>query len=468
MLALTACATARPAPDTQVASVARGSVSLPDVAAGQGGRLVVWWEGADERKQRGGLDFTLFAELLDRYQVLPLEAEARDVPFTLPGAPSGPLHIYAVLDTNGTFWSTVLGGGAGNFRGRSAAADAHGAVTVTLELIPAREQREYCDGARFRLLHLDAPYVAGTVGNKTRRRLCAFVPPSYASDPDRRYPVVYLLPGLASTDSARMAGSNSVRALADTLGTEAILVGVDTSTVTGSTYFTDSAASGAWMRFVDEMVAAVDGSLRTHASADGRGLVGQSTGGYNAISLAMRRPDLFSTAGASASDGLDLSVWLLAPGAAEPTIRPRWLTWMRLEAALALPHGRQAGQFISYAADWSPKSASTGVPFEWPADLTSGRVLPEVWSKWWSQCPAALLDDPIASARARDTLNDRLFIAVGRHDEFDLHPPAVAFSDKLRAAGIRHTLVVGDGAHGRGQRERLRQAFEYVVSRLIR
>ena len=147
----------------------------------------------------------------------------------MPPTPfSSRVHASHVGRTH-AFWPTMFGGGAGNLIGASAPA-VDGKAAVKLDAIPAfGPPQEGCVGNRLELVRLQAPDVAGTIGNDVDRRLCVFLPPSYATDPTRRYPVVYLLPGFSSTDTAYLRGNQDVRAKVDALaasgGGEAIVVG---------------------------------------------------------------------------------------------------------------------------------------------------------------------------------------------------------------------------------------------------
>jgi S-formylglutathione hydrolase FrmB len=237
-----------------------------------------------------------------------------------------------------------------------------------------------------------------------------------------------------------------------------ILVAIDTHTVTGSTYFAQSNASGDWMRLLETMVAHVDARFRTRTGARWRGLIGQSTGGFNALTLGFRRTDLFSVIGASAPDGPAFSSWLLS---ASGRLREPWLTWMRFEASLARSNPRQQGQFISYAADWSPVPGDA--LYEWPFDLTTGEVRPAIWRAWVAQSPTGLLDDAKRAAAVRSTLSGRIFLTVARGDEFGLFEPSAALSRTLDALSIKHTFAPREGGHGAGEDERLGEALRFAL-----
>jgi S-formylglutathione hydrolase FrmB len=357
--------------------------------------------------------------------------------------------VWAWLDVCGEFMATFADRGCvGSLEGFAEP----GTQRIVFSRVSKPNTAERCVGERKRLLVINDPTLVGTIGNPPERRLCAHLPKSYETS-TRRYPVVYLLAGFMGDHTTRIVG-NRVDAIADALTNEAdevILVGVDTVTRAGSTYLVDSPVTGKFEAFfTTAMTARVDGELRTIPQAKSRALVGQSTGGFNAMSMALRHSDVFGVVAAMSPDGLDLASWMLTP--AGDAVQPGWLHWMRFEDRVGGP-----GQFVSYAADWSPDpSAPRG--FAWPADLTTGKLIPNVWARWRANSPIELLDKP-----AVKNLNGRIYITVARDDEFGLHAPALRFSQALTAKGIANTFVTTEGGHFAGGRERQTAALEHCL-----
>jgi S-formylglutathione hydrolase FrmB len=321
---------------------------------------------------------------------------------------------------------------------------------------------ELCSGDRFELVTITAPEVAGKAKNPIDRRFCVRVPASYATDKTRRYPVIFLLPGLMSNDVMRLVGNASLAEIFDrfasTIG-EAILVGVDGSDNAGSTYFVDSPTSGKWETFATtQMTKAIDERFRTHASPRSRALFGHSTGGFNAMSLALRHPDVWSVVMASSPDGLDLASWLLTKDGEHFT--PLATDWLLSEEKSGGP-----GQFASCASDWSPDESARGYAF--PLDPASGQLVPSVWKRWMSNSPSEMLKNPAIVAAAKANLAGRVLLIVGDHDEADLTRPTLRFHEELDAAGIAHRFQIAAGGHHEPP-ERLETEVRFVLQMLAK
>jgi S-formylglutathione hydrolase FrmB len=395
------------------------------------GTLVVMWLTASEKEafESGKVTVGMLRDLVSRAELTGEIDAAQERTFTVH-APRGQVALYAVVDVSETGIESLLGGGDGTMTGMSPLFDVGDAAVEAPVIVmsgrPKRTPREFCQGDRLTLEHIEAPEVAGTVGNPTSRRFCVRVPVGYADHPRRRYPVIYALPGLHSTDNAVIADYNLDPP-------DTIVVAVDTSTTTGSTYLVDSATNGEWDTFFTRrLIPYIDANYRTLARRQARGITGNSTGGFNAVSYGLRHPDLIGAIAASSPDGLDLSVWLTPDGAVRPWIRD----FARVERGLG-----GVGQFISYAANWSPAEGG----YDWLFDA-SGALVERVRQRWLANSPREWLRDP-ARVAAIAPLSGRIYLTVGERDEFDLQPPTVAFSKALTAAGIGNELVISAGDH---------------------
>ena len=140
-------------------------------------------------------------------------------------------------------------------------------------------------------------------GDSTDRDVSIYLPPSYRASPGRRYPVVYILHGFTDSDNKWFALAShfvnvpaSMEAALDKgAAREMILVTPNADTRYAGSFYGTSAATGDWEAFVTrELVVYIDAHYRTLASRASRGLAGHSMGGYGAIRLAMKYPDVYA------------------------------------------------------------------------------------------------------------------------------------------------------------------------------
>lgn len=127
------------------------------------------------------------------------------------------------------------------------------------------------------------------------RAVTVYLPPSYAGDQKRRFPVVYLLHGIGWNETGFLEGPPRLRQSADRLAgaqgfSEFIVITPSVSTAGRSGVY-----SAAWERFVaEDLVRHVDGTYRTLAHRMSRGVAGHDTGAAAAFRIGMTRPEVFA------------------------------------------------------------------------------------------------------------------------------------------------------------------------------
>ena len=223
------------------------------------------------------------------------------------------------------------------------------------------------------------------------------LPAGYARQPDRRYPVLYLLHGCCDDYRAwtRSGGAEAISARFP------IIVVMPDGGRMG--WYTDWYRHGVpvrpmWEHYhIGQLVPWIDHRFRTFATRRGRAIAGLSMGGFGALSYAARHPQLFIAA-ASFSGALEIG----SPGA------------------------------------WGPRASNTGrwrahLPIELAARL---RSLALVELRIGNGTPGPL-DPPHTAAGCKPCRLERA-----------LHPMSVRLHDKLRELGIPHLWDnYGPGTH---------------------
>ena len=147
-------------------------------------------------------------------------------------------------------------------------------------------------------ISVHSPAIEGNLmGESADRQVIVALPPSYASEPDRHYPVVYALHGFGLDASKWLAEIHVPQSVegAFGLGTKEMIVVFPTSrnAYLGSLY-ASSRTTGDFERFIyEDLVGYIDANYRTLPQRESRGLVGHSMGGYGALRIGMKHADVF-------------------------------------------------------------------------------------------------------------------------------------------------------------------------------
>ncbi|MBI4061409.1 MAG: alpha/beta hydrolase [Elusimicrobia bacterium] len=314
------------------------------------------------------------------------------------------------------------------------------------------------------------------LGDPRRRELPVYLPPSYGSARGRRYPVLYYLPGFTGTARGALnynpwkenIAERFDRLISEGKAREAILVVVDGFTAYGGSQYLNSSATGRYEDFVArEVVAFIDDKHAAARRPEGRAILGKSSGGFGALTLAMRHPDVFGHCvshsgdmGFEAGYGTDMLKFATALGRHGGSPRRFVEAFLKSRTKDGFDHG--AINLIAMSACYSPNEKST-LGFDLPCDPRTGELVASVWRRW-------LALDPIhAAAKHAGALRrlKTLWFDAGTRDEYYLHLGARRFSDALKALRVRHTYE----EHGFGHfdmAERLDKSLSLLTARARR
>ena len=276
-------------------------------------------------------------------------------------------------------------------------------------------------------------------GDSADRDVSVYLPPSYKTEPDRRYPVIYLLHGFTDKDSDWFGNTKhfvSGSAAADRAFSsgirEMILVMPNAYTRYFGSMYSNSVTIGDWEDFIaHDLVAYVDSHYRTIPHRSSRGLAGHSMGGYGAIRLGMKHPEIFSSIYALSACCLTPATNLNDPARAK-------LEEFRTDEELDKADFFSKAAFASAAA-WSPdpKNPPRYLDLPWQ----NGAFQPMVEKKWAANAPAVMIDQYVPSLKSLHAI----VLDVGTRDF--LADSVRAFESILTAYDIRHTFETYDGDH---------------------
>lgn len=263
-----------------------------------------------------------------------------------------------------------------------------------------------------------------------KKNVVVYLPAGYDAG-TKRYPVFYYLHGLGG-DETNWTEGGKLDTTADTLGLEAIVVMPDGD----DGFYADSPKTvdydacmkdGTGLFFPErkrgetciraskyetyvtkDLVTFVDSTYRTIATREGRAIAGLSMGGFGALQLAMRHPDMFVAA--ASHSGVDN---LLYGG--------------------PIPYAKGKVVQVTDVKTWGDGLGPFGT---WIRNIFG----PDL-ATWQAYDPAALV------AKLDPKTGPALYLDCGTEDDFLLHNGMQYVHDLLTDRGIEHAYYIGPGRH---------------------
>jgi enterochelin esterase-like enzyme len=274
-------------------------------------------------------------------------------------------------------------------------------------------------------------------GNSVARDVLVFLPPGYAKEKSRRYPVVYALHGY-SIGAEQWAGEIHVPQTIEgavALGAKDMIVVLpDSKTVHNGSMYSSSITTGDFERFIArDLVAYIDGRYRTLARRESRGLVGHSMGGYGAARIGMKHAEVFA------------SLYIMSPCCLsargvgrDPAELERTLAAVKTPADSASLSFFPRAQ-LATAAAWSPNPKNPPLYLDLPT--TDGAPRPDVLARWAANAPLAFVDQYIGPLRTYRA------IAMDVGDQDGLRADAERLHEVFDLYGLANTFEVYPGTH---------------------
>lgn len=257
------------------------------------------------------------------------------------------------------------------------------ALTLTALSGRAATGRAECVSLQSKILERSVPY-------------CVLLPPSFDTDKTQHYPVLYLLHGLGD-DEQMLIHSGGINLVEDLWEQHRIGEFVIATPAAGASFYINSRDGKRRYEdfFLQEFVPAVEKRYRGRASRASRGIGGISMGGYGALHIAFRHPQLFAAVGAHSAALIERL----------PNVKAQD---SRQIAALRILSG------------------AFGSPFD-----------PAFWKA----------NDPLTIARTANLNGPKMYFDCGSQDEYGFEEGAAALDKLLSARHIAHEFHLYAGGH---------------------
>jgi S-formylglutathione hydrolase FrmB len=272
-------------------------------------------------------------------------------------------------------------------------------------------------------------------GDSADRSVIVYLPPSYAQNRQRRYPVLYGLHGY-SIDNIPWAKQMRAQAGLDASlaagAPEMIVVLPSGQSIHDGSMYSSSVTAGDWEGFIaHDLVSYIDVHYRTVADRKSRGLFGHSMGGYGATRIGMKHPEVFG------------ALYIMSPCCMSARPPPTADSLARL---LAVKSPAQSSSLVfadrttfAAAAAWSANPNKPPFYFDLPIGDAAQKA--NVLARWAANAPLSMVGQYIFNLRQYRA------IAIDVGDADHLKVDAAELHRILDVSKVQNTFALYKGDH---------------------
>lgn len=307
--------------------------------------------------------------------------------------------------------------------------------------------------ATYKKVTIPSPSLSASLtAEAAQHDIWVYLPKTYFSA-NTPLPVIYYLPGFGDSTMLDINLPSDINTAYNSLQPSIIVIVHGLNHFYGS-FFVDSPVTGNWSDLVlKDVVDFVDSHYRTIPHSRARGIAGHSMGGFGAINLAMRHPEVFGSVyslspGLVGSKGLldtqmfDSEAHIKAFIAAMAPIKD-------LAPSAVLPALDLQWEFyfdIAYAMAFAP---STKPPyFDYPYSLVNGILVRDetIWAKW--EAGFGAVHSEVQEFKGNFAMLGAIGVDCGSNDEYQwIYRGCSYFDSELTAAGIQHIYATHNAKH---------------------
>jgi hypothetical protein len=352
--------------------------------------------------------------------------------------------------------------------------------SVSLRIDQVYKGRQFPESERVKLVSVESRLLSAFHGRPVRMRAGVALPKSFATSPERRYPIVFEVPGFGGDHFGAVFAA--ARNATDVGGVEMIHVVLDPSCRLGHHVFADSANNGPWGRALcEELIPHIEMTYRGVGVPAARFLTGHSSGGWSSLWLQVSYPEFFGGTWSTAPDPVDFrdfqridvyrpgtNMFVDEQGNQRPLARrggkPVLFYKPFSDMEVVMGHG---GQLSSFEAVFSPRGPDGRPRPLW--DRATGRVDREVAKAWEAYDIRLKLEREWPTLGPK--LAGKLHVFMGADDTFYLDGATRLLKESLAKLGSDAVVEIVPGKdHGslmdRTLRERIAREMAESTGRV--
>lgn len=304
----------------------------------------------------------------------------------------------------------------------------------------------------------------------TEQAIIVYLPPSYEAS-DKKYPVLYFLPGFSTSITAFTSGTFQGFRLQESMDElinegkikEMIVVIPNGGTFMLGSFYVNSPVRGNWEDFiVKDLVNYIDNNYRTIPNAKSRGIAGHSMGGYGALNLAMLHPEIYCATyglcpGLFDENGLSKSSLFSNTQTINIHLeKVKELETMNEEDAkkefISYIENLSNSNLIfsfAYGSAFSPNPDKKVPYIDYPYHKEGGELIlnPEIWKNY--ENGFGNLAEKVKLYKDNFLKLKAIVIDYGSYDYYKWIPEGcIYFSEQLKKENIAHELLSFNSGHG--------------------
>lgn len=232
------------------------------------------------------------------------DSNAVGFPGKLHDLPSGDYSVQAVVDRD--LGGRAIGSSPGNLYG--APQKVHldygtsGEVKLTCDRVV--NEPEFADTQSVREVRLESKLLSNFYRRSTIMRAGVVLPDGWGKDTERKYPVIYEIPGFGGNHLGLSGHETHYGTVRD--GQPFIFVILDPDCPTGHNVFADSANNGPWgQALTTELIPYIEKAYRGLGQPGARFVTGHSSGGWSSLWLQVTYPEVFGGVWSTSPDPVD-------------------------------------------------------------------------------------------------------------------------------------------------------------------
>jgi S-formylglutathione hydrolase FrmB len=366
------------------------------------------------------------------------------------GIASGSYYVQAILDRD--LGNISFAAGPGNLYSKTVPIEwpLKSADPVSLKLDQIVKTTPLpADTQNVRFIEIESPLLTKYHNRPMRMRAGVVLPPSFEKEPERKYPVVYEIPGFGGDHTAARGAAN--RKAWDLAGTEVVWVVLDPNCRLGHHVFADSANNGPCGKaFIEEFIPEIEKRFHCLGTCNARLVTGHSSGGWSSLWLQVTYPDVFGGCWSTSPDPVDFrdfhqidiytpktNTFVDAEGKKRPLARANGKILLYYQPfsdmEVVMGHGGQLG---SFEAVFSPRGYDGRPQQLW--DRKTGAIDPEVAKAWEKYDIRLVLERNWKEFGSK--LKGKIHVYMGDEDTFFLNGATRLLKKSL--AGLESNAIV--------------------------